>query len=101
MEPGTEPYQRLERFVASGDGFQIAELDLELRGPGDLLGLRQSGVPAFRIANLLTDLSLILTAREYADRLLKNELSLSESERQSLKTYVKQQRERELTGGIS
>ncbi len=101
MEPGSEPYQRLERFVASGDGFQIAELDLELRGPGDLLGLRQSGVPAFRIANLLTDLSLILTAREYADRLLKNELSLSESERQGLKTYVKQQRERELTGGIS
>jgi len=101
MEPGNEAFQRLERFVESSDGFKIAELDLELRGPGDLLGVRQSGVPAFRVANLLTDLSLILTAREYADKLMHNELSLTDEERLRLKTFIKQQRERESTGGIS
>ncbi len=101
MEPSSESYRRLEKFVATTDGFQLAELDLELRGPGDLLGVRQSGLPQFRVANLATDLSLILTAREYADKLLTNALPLTPTERTRLNEYIKHERERETAGGLS
>lgn len=101
MEPASESYRRLERFVASNDGFKIAEIDLELRGPGELLGTRQSGMPEFRIANIGTDLSLILTARDYAHKLITNALAISDPERLKLKVYIKQRREREDTGGVS
>lgn len=101
MEPASESYQRLERFVECSDGFKIAELDLELRGPGELLGTRQSGMPEFRVANLATDLSLILTARDYAHKLMTSTLAMSEQERLKLKSFIKQRRERELSGGVS
>jgi ATP-dependent DNA helicase RecG len=48
------------------DGFRIAEADLKLRGPGELLGQRQSGLPEFRFGNLAEDLDLIQLARELA-----------------------------------
>lgn len=101
VDQKTESYKRLEQFVSCTDGFAIAELDLELRGPGDLLGKRQSGVPLFRVANLLSDRSLILTTREYADRLLKNELEVTSAERARLNLYIKRRRELEIAGGIS
>lgn len=101
MEPASESYQRLERFVQSNDGFKIAELDLELRGPGELLGVRQSGMPEFRVANIATDLSLILTTREYAHKLMSNALAMSDQERLKLNTYIKQWRQKESSGGVS
>jgi ATP-dependent DNA helicase RecG len=54
---------RLEAMVASGDGFYLSEVDLKLRGPGELLGIRQSGLPDFKVANLQDDISLIEEAR--------------------------------------
>ena len=101
VDPLTDTYRRLERFVESTDGFKIAELDLELRGPGELLGIRQSGMPEFRVANIATDLSLILTAREYAHRLMTNTLAMTDQERLKLNMFIKERREKEHTGGVS
>jgi ATP-dependent DNA helicase RecG len=58
--------QRLKVFAGTTDGFQIAEADLEIRGPGDVLGTRQSGMPAFRIINLVRDREWIEKARRDA-----------------------------------
>lgn len=55
---------RLQALVDSGDGFRLSEIDLQIRGPGELLGIRQSGLPDFRIANLQEDLPIIEEVRE-------------------------------------
>lgn len=66
-EPSTEDgKKRLRLLTKLNDGFLIAEEDLKLRGQGDLLGTRQAGVPFFRVANLATDESMLVTAREKA-----------------------------------
>ena len=52
------------------DGFEIAELDLELRGPGEFFGTRQAGMPSFRVANLLRDRDLLETAKREAAALV-------------------------------
>jgi ATP-dependent DNA helicase RecG len=58
--------RRLEVFASTTDGFRIAEEDLAIRGPGELLGLRQAGLPGFRLARLPEDLDLLLQARDDA-----------------------------------
>ena len=63
---------RLKIIFQSSDGFVIAQRDLELRGPGEMLGLRQSGEPLLRFADLATDADLLAAARGTADRLLQN-----------------------------
>ena len=62
--------QRLATMRETSDGFVIAEKDLELRGPGELLGTRQTGLAAFRVADLARDAGLLPLVRELADRLL-------------------------------
>ncbi len=61
-----EGMQRLQVMAETQDGFRIAEADLEIRGPGEFLGTRQSGLPDFRVANLLRDGGLLETARKEA-----------------------------------
>ena len=65
--------QRLATMRESNDGFEIARKDLELRGPGEFLGARQSGEAMLRFANLETDQWLVEKARNLADDLLKND----------------------------
>ena len=77
--------QRLAAFESSDDGFQLAEMDLRLRGPGDLLGTSQSGLPPLRIANLIDDGELVQLARQVAQELLANDPQLSAAELQKLK----------------
>jgi ATP-dependent DNA helicase RecG len=62
--------QRLKILEETSDGFRIAEEDLKLRGPGELLGQQQSGVPRFRFGDLVLDLELIRQARELTHRLM-------------------------------
>ncbi len=62
--------QRLATMRETNDGFVIAEKDLELRGPGELLGTRQTGLAAFRVADLVRDAGMLPLVRELADRLL-------------------------------
>ncbi|MGY0634963.1 ATP-dependent DNA helicase RecG [Luteimonas sp. A478] len=63
--------QRLETMRETTDGFMIAERDLELRGPGELLGTRQTGLAAFRVADLVRDADLLPEVQRLADRLLR------------------------------
>jgi ATP-dependent DNA helicase RecG len=58
--------RRLDAMVRTNDGFQIAELDLELRGPGEFFGTRQAGIPSFRVANLIRDAKLLEAAKREA-----------------------------------
>jgi len=62
--------RRLEAMVRTNDGFQIAELDLELRGPGEFFGTRQAGMPSFRVANLIRDAQLLEAAKREAAAVL-------------------------------
>lgn len=86
--------ERLRAFEASDDGFQLAEMDLQMRGPGDLLGTSQSGLPTLRIANLVEDGPLVELARQVARELLDADPELSNPElarlvQQTLKRYGK------------
>ena len=73
--PG-QGYERLRVMEETQDGFRIAEADLRMRGPGELLGTRQAGVPAFRVASLLRDARLLEAAREEARRFLARQPGL-------------------------
>ena len=53
-------------MIRTNDGFEIAELDLELRGPGDFFGTKQAGIPSFRVANLIRDRQLLEAAKREA-----------------------------------
>jgi len=75
-DPTPVARERLEAMCATADGFQIAEEDLRLRGPGEFLGTRQHGVPEFRIAHLVRDAALVDPARNAAFELLSHDPSL-------------------------
>ena len=64
--------QRLKVIYENNDGFEIARQDLQLRGPGEFLGARQSGAPLLRFADLEKDLDLVELARDTAERLLRS-----------------------------
>ncbi|MFY8123303.1 MAG: helicase-related protein, partial [Silanimonas sp.] len=71
--------ERLDVMRRSNDGFVIAEKDLELRGPGELLGTRQTGLAAFRIADLARDARLLPQVAALADSLLAESPGIAES----------------------
>ena len=77
--------ERLKAMEKSYDGFELAEVDLKLRGPGDYLGTRQSGLPDFRIANL-NDTNIISSARNEAQKILNNDPSLYKNNKLRLET---------------
>lgn len=68
---------RLQTMVSTNDGFEIAETDLQLRGPGNLMGTQQSGILALKIADVVQDSDILKTARFYAQQLLKNDPGLA------------------------
>ncbi|WP_435577958.1 ATP-dependent DNA helicase RecG [Gilvibacter sp.] len=71
-----EAKTRLETMCATNDGFEIAEVDLKLRGPGDLMGTQQSGILNLRIADVVRDRDILAMARSFAMELLKNDPNL-------------------------
>ncbi|NQY07068.1 MAG: ATP-dependent DNA helicase RecG [Flavobacteriaceae bacterium] len=73
---------RLETMVSTNDGFEIAEVDLKLRGPGDLMGTQQSGVLNLKIADIVKDNDILKLARHYAIQVLKEDPSLEFPENQ-------------------
>ena len=79
VKTSKEAQQRLDLMCATEDGFEIAEQDLKMRGPGDLEGTQQSGLPInLAIASLAKDGTLLMQARVYADRVLDADPTLSE-----------------------
>jgi ATP-dependent DNA helicase RecG len=77
--------ERLATMERTNDGFEIAEADLRLRGPGDFLGTRQSGLPAFKFADILRDQDLLEHAREYARRIITEDPELQTPEHKLLR----------------
>jgi ATP-dependent DNA helicase RecG len=77
LSPGGEHLERLRIFSSTEDGFEIAEADMRLRGYGDLFGARQSGLPAFRFADLEKDSALLSTARGEARRIVDEDPDLA------------------------
>ncbi|MCM5663083.1 ATP-dependent DNA helicase RecG [Galbibacter mesophilus] len=81
---------RLETMVRTNDGFEIAEVDLKLRGPGDIMGTQQSGVLNLKIADIVKDNDILKTARYYAMRVLKEDPRLG-LEKNKIFRYTYQQ----------
>jgi ATP-dependent DNA helicase RecG len=88
--------QRLELFVSTDDGFEIARADLRLRGMGDLFGERQSGVPTFKVADPLRDEELNARARAAAERLLAEDPELQRRDHGALRTVLNSRYRRSL-----
>jgi ATP-dependent DNA helicase RecG len=91
-----EARARLELFVNTDDGFEIARADLRLRGMGDLFGERQSGVPTFRVADPLRDEELNIRARELAESVLGDDPELRARENAALRAALTQRYSRSL-----
>ena len=93
---------RLETMVRTGDGFEIAEVDLKLRGPGDMMGTQQSGVLNLRIADIVKDSEILKIARSYASLVLKADPNLSSEENIPIKnTYAQLVKYRNIWNYIS
>lgn len=81
---------RLETMVRTSDGFEIAEVDLQLRGPGDISGTQQSGVLEMKIANLASDQAILVEARNSVMEILQEDPSLSTEKNIPLANYLSQ-----------
>ncbi len=84
--------ERIKAMLDTTDGFEIANLDLKLRGPGDLLGTRQSGLLDLKIADLVKDEDLLIKTRLAADELLKDDPLLMKPENIRLRNWFEQLR---------
>ena len=76
---------RVQTMVKTNNGFEIAEVDLKLRGPGNILGTQQSGILRLKIADIVKDNKLLKIARELAKEILKKDPKLENSENQIIK----------------
>ena len=82
---GDDAKTRLQNMVRTQDGFEIAEVDLKLRGPGNLLGTQQSGALLLQIANIVKDKDILSLARYEAQLLVRNDASMTQKENLSLR----------------
>lgn len=85
-----EARRRLATMAQTTDGFEIARRDLELRGPGDFLGTRQHGIPALKIADLLTDVAILKEVQEAARELLRRDAGLRMEEHRLLREKIRE-----------
>lgn len=93
---------RLDTMVRSNDGFEIAEVDLKLRGPGDIMGTQQSGVLNLKIANIIKDKDILSNARYYAKKILSKDPNLSSKDNTPiLNTYRQMSKYRNIWNYIS
>jgi len=82
-----EGRERIEAMIQTTDGFKIAEIDLKLRGPGEVCGIRQHGITDFRVADLIRDHKILIEARVEAEKLLSQDPELK-NEPLLLKTVI-------------
>ncbi|MEX0938957.1 MAG: ATP-dependent DNA helicase RecG [Pirellulales bacterium] len=80
--------ERLELFVSTNDGFELADADFQMRGPGELLGTRQHGLPPLRMADLARDAELVVEARRAAQELIDEDPLLQKTEHARLRQRV-------------
>lgn len=82
-----DAFQRISTMVRTNDGFEVAEVDMQLRGPGDMMGTQQSGVLNFKLANLSKDQKMLTVARFIAEELLKTDPALSSITNEPIKRF--------------
>ena len=85
----TDGKTRLQTMIDTNDGFKLAEVDLKLRGPGDMMGTKQSGMLNFKIADIIKDNKILLFARETALKLIETDIDLSKSENINIARYYR------------
>lgn len=93
----TNAKQRVKAMLATANGFKIAEYDLEIRGPGDMLGTRQSGLPDFNLAHLIRDEAILIQARKAAIDLIESDPQLEHPHHQAIKHIQKEKQLRTLS----
>ena len=89
---GNDARERIRVMTATGNGFEIAEKDLELRGPGEIEGTRQSGALNFKLAHLVQDREILDIAGKMAGKLIENDPELNSAENLPLKSFLRQQK---------
>ena len=98
----SEAKTRLKTMVETSDGFKIAEVDLKLRGPGNMMGTQQSGILRLKIADVVKDTSILYKARQAAIKLLEEDPNLSKPENVAIKnTYTELSRKTGVWSNIS
>jgi ATP-dependent DNA helicase RecG len=89
---GTDARERLQIMCETSDGFRIAEKDMELRGPGDISGTRQSGILDFKLADIVRDKNILRLAVVSAEKMLEEDPELVSAERTALRNQLMQDR---------
>ena len=93
--------ERLKIMVATNDGFKIAEKDLDIRGPGDIEGTKQSGLLNFKLANIVQDRIILEAARNASEIILKLDPDMQAAENLPVKNYLQQQKGKTVWSKIS
>ncbi len=93
--------ERLKIMVATNDGFLVAEKDLEIRGPGEIEGTRQSGALNFKLASIVLDKAMLEVARNEVEKILEQDPDLSMAENLLIKTHMQQQKQKTGWGKIA
>jgi ATP-dependent DNA helicase RecG len=93
--------ERLKTMVSTNNGFEIAEKDLELRGPGDIEGTRQSGALNLKLADLIKDKAILEVAKEAAEQLVSTDPELEKPENSKLRNYLQSLKGKTLWSKIS
>jgi ATP-dependent DNA helicase RecG len=96
-----EGRQRLKIMCETNDGFKIAEKDLELRGPGDIEGTKQSGILDFKLADIVKDKQMLQVAKEVAERIIEQDIELNFPENAVLKKFMQAQKGKTVWSKIS
>lgn len=98
---GNDARERIRIMTATNNGFEIAEKDLELRGPGEIAGTRQSGALNFKLASIVQDRQLLETTRSLAAELLESDPDLVSAENLRLKNFLLSQKSKTVWSRIS
>ena len=98
---GNDARERIKILTSTNNGFEIAEKDLELRGPGDIEGTRQSGVLNFKLASIVQDRPLLELARNMAAEKKKKDPDMVSAENLQLKSFLQHQKGAVLWSKIS
>jgi ATP-dependent DNA helicase RecG len=85
---GNDARERMKIMTSTNNGFVIAEKDLDMRGPGEIEGTKQSGVLNFKLASIVQDRSVLETARRFAEDTVTNDPDLSSAENLRIKSYL-------------
>jgi ATP-dependent DNA helicase RecG len=93
---------RMETMVSTNDGFEIAEVDLKLRGPGNLMGTQQSGVLNLQIADIVKDKDILLLARHHAIKILQTDIAMERAEHAAMRAvYIELTKKKNIWNYIS